>query len=567
MRFLCDQCKAKYQISDDKIAGKTVRMKCRKCGHMIEVRAEVTETSVANAAPAAATAGKAGGLGVGTPKPAGTRPAPPRKLATSLTSSGPVRTPAPGTHPSALAGAFQRNVAANPSGSVRPPPGSPDDSSALDLLSASANPWYVAINGVPVGPVRLSEIRKKAASGLVTETSLVWQEGLEEWRQVKTFPELASIVREAAATGRPSLVSPPPEGRASMVPRPAAGPAGRNNVVPIASRRPALESLSDDDLEIAEGDATRVDMSAGNLAAEAAQARAPSSLVAADPFAAPAPQAAAAPQMARPATAPVVVAPAAQAGGPLANPFAPTVQATSQASMVSPLSVAPPEPRRREVNYFGIAMIGFAMAFGIAGAVVGVPLYFRAKASSAPSASAVASTAAPSASIASSDLPPVGTEPVDSAAPVASGEKIASSGGHSSGGGKPATTAGGAKASDPSIADLLRGGGGGPTVGGGSGPSAGGGTSALSTSEIEGVVNNRKTGITRTCWERNNSNLSNANVTCHITIAANGTVSSSQADGSDPVVAKCIEQQVKGWTFPPSSGSTRVDLPFHFVRQ
>jgi len=39
MRFLCEQCKAKYQIADEKVAGKTVRMKCRKCGHLIEVKA------------------------------------------------------------------------------------------------------------------------------------------------------------------------------------------------------------------------------------------------------------------------------------------------------------------------------------------------------------------------------------------------------------------------------------------------------------------------------------------------------------------------------------------------
>ncbi|HEX8790421.1 MAG TPA: zinc-ribbon domain-containing protein, partial [Polyangiaceae bacterium] len=45
MKFLCEQCKAKYQIADEKAAGKTVRMKCRKCGYLIEVRAAVTETS------------------------------------------------------------------------------------------------------------------------------------------------------------------------------------------------------------------------------------------------------------------------------------------------------------------------------------------------------------------------------------------------------------------------------------------------------------------------------------------------------------------------------------------
>src|SRR6185295_7735641 len=51
MKFLCENCKAKYQIADEKVAGRTVRMKCRKCGHMIEVEASVTETSVASRAP------------------------------------------------------------------------------------------------------------------------------------------------------------------------------------------------------------------------------------------------------------------------------------------------------------------------------------------------------------------------------------------------------------------------------------------------------------------------------------------------------------------------------------
>ena len=37
MKFVCDNCQAKYQIGDDKVAGKTVRMKCRKCGYDIKV--------------------------------------------------------------------------------------------------------------------------------------------------------------------------------------------------------------------------------------------------------------------------------------------------------------------------------------------------------------------------------------------------------------------------------------------------------------------------------------------------------------------------------------------------
>lgn len=43
MKFICDNCKAKYQIGDEKVAGKMVRMQCRRCGHLIQVSASVTD--------------------------------------------------------------------------------------------------------------------------------------------------------------------------------------------------------------------------------------------------------------------------------------------------------------------------------------------------------------------------------------------------------------------------------------------------------------------------------------------------------------------------------------------
>src|SRR5689334_22643461 len=55
MKFLCENCKAKYQIGDEKVAGKSVRMKCRKCGHEIVVTASMAlpePTGTTAAAPA-----------------------------------------------------------------------------------------------------------------------------------------------------------------------------------------------------------------------------------------------------------------------------------------------------------------------------------------------------------------------------------------------------------------------------------------------------------------------------------------------------------------------------------
>ena len=227
MKFLCDQCKAKYQIADERVAGKTVRMKCRKCGYQIEVRAAVTESSVSRQQPRTddrdATAGRAAALSPQPGPSAGQKPAAPRAgaLATSLAAARPARgrraRAAVGSSSAsherqggALTGAFQKSIKDE------------EHARALDLREISASDeWYVAINGVPVGPIRIAEVRRKAATGAVTEDSLAWQEGLEEWRPVRTFAELAAIVREAAASNRTSLL--PGDGTRPSTAPPAVG--------------------------------------------------------------------------------------------------------------------------------------------------------------------------------------------------------------------------------------------------------------------------------------------------------------------------------------------------------
>lgn len=93
--------------------------------------------------------------------------------------------------PGALAGAFSAAVA--------------EHAPVADPLNMPGDEWFVGINGVPVGPIRLSELRSKAASGAITKESLVWRDGFEEWRPLKSFPELAAIVEEGLSSTRASL--------------------------------------------------------------------------------------------------------------------------------------------------------------------------------------------------------------------------------------------------------------------------------------------------------------------------------------------------------------------------
>src|SRR5689334_359675 len=45
MKFLCRNCKAKYQIADEKVAGRTLRMTCQQCGEPIVVRGPTRQTT------------------------------------------------------------------------------------------------------------------------------------------------------------------------------------------------------------------------------------------------------------------------------------------------------------------------------------------------------------------------------------------------------------------------------------------------------------------------------------------------------------------------------------------
>src|SRR4051812_12242777 len=125
MKFLCPSCKAKYQIADEKVAGRSVRMKCRKCGYVIQVSSvagmgdalpgsdappantdALSDVSAASAAPSIATPAPAA---VELPEPPAPPAPPPRAPLASTTS---------------LPGGIKRPLPARPSPSiVRPATG------------------------------------------------------------------------------------------------------------------------------------------------------------------------------------------------------------------------------------------------------------------------------------------------------------------------------------------------------------------------------------------------------------------------------------------------------------
>lgn len=190
MKFLCGNCKAKYQIADEKVTGRTLRMKCRRCGHDILIDGHSMQSSPPPAPPARRTsstvsvvpgAGRAAAAmaaPANLPRPAIGRPKPPSNLSAD----------------------FRRHVVA--------PPEVPQRTAPYDL-------WHVAIQDVPVGPMTRDELARKVESGAVTSESLCWREGMDDWRPFGELPELQQLARRQRDARGPrtrphSVPAPPP---------------------------------------------------------------------------------------------------------------------------------------------------------------------------------------------------------------------------------------------------------------------------------------------------------------------------------------------------------------------
>ncbi len=562
MKFFCEQCKAKYQIPDEKVAGKTVRMKCRKCSFLIEVRPH--HVSALAPPPAPAPAPHDGGFG--------------QDEDDDIDEKTSIAAP----HENPLAQAFRRaNTAPSPVAAPAPVVGT----------------WYVAIDGTPVGPITEAEFKERVDAGQVDPESLAWREGLEEWQPARNFAELAGFFAKPKPAPAPAPAATPRAPTRSAAARTASTPAPTRNVVPTGptksnvipmKRDPSAPAASlggiDASAAGARGGAAAAFAEPVPAAAEPDLASDPFAVLGrqdrhdspppasgdrgADPFGAGFGKSAGPFGFGKPSdpfAAPAAVA-QAPAAAPPADPFAavPAPAAAPADSFAATPSVLPPAPAKKS-PLLGLVIGLLALAFaGAAGTVV----YLLRKAPTivekvvekevikevrvpgeTPPAAAAGHAATP-------ETDPAGTK-------VASN---AGGGSHPSTAG--ATTATAAPAVNNDLKSLLGSGSGpsGPSSGGSSSGGSGGG-GGLTQSDISSVVSSRSVAIKRTCYERGNSSANSVNVTAKITVAPSGAVQNVSASGNDGAIAKCIEGQIRTWKFPAPGSTTEVTVPFKFVRQ
>ncbi len=374
--------------------------------------------------------------------------------------------------------------------------------------------WYVGINGVPVGPIRLSELRSKATSGSISGESLVWREGFEQWLPLANFPELVAIVEEGFSSARASLnplsaaaslqAAPPPQPRPEVY-DPFALPGG----TPVVANDPFQEMLR------------------------------PSQPV---------------PDVFSANTLPV---PARVGAAPSSAP----PQVEMEEVVLS--------RRRAGTGVFAWVAVAVALMLGL---TIGFVMFSRkppepvvkyVEVPAKPGEAPVAGTAG--------GQQPSGEVVVEGDAGVG---KVVRGGPAVAVAGKPGEKPEDKPLTGLSGLSGLQGGG--PSTGPGSTPTSGGSSGkALDSAEIQKTVGKYTGSVKRSCWQpaldgRSKDAPTSARVNVAIVVAPSGSVQSVSTSGDPkgyPGLAGCIAARVKAWQFPSSSGTTTVNVPFVFAAQ
>ncbi len=155
MKFLCDRCKTRYSIGDDRVRGKILKIRCKNCANVITVREGMSDADAADDAPATAN-GRVARPTTMAPKPAHTAAAP----------------------------------AAAPTNGVKPPP-------ALD------EEWYVSIDGEQSGPFSLTEAQRWIGAKPFDAELHCWSEGFDDWLPVDKVSHFRGVRKKPAPAAAP----------------------------------------------------------------------------------------------------------------------------------------------------------------------------------------------------------------------------------------------------------------------------------------------------------------------------------------------------------------------------
>jgi predicted Zn finger-like uncharacterized protein len=169
MQFVCNNCQAKYTISAERVQGRVLKIRCRECGRIIEVRGDGLAT--------AELLGDGGGR---------------KKTQSSKDLSDNYKM-------GNLRDRFKESFTAKGAGKLPSPaaePGPETPSAAKETTDPKR--WYVAVRNQPVGPISKKKVKGYLRRKEILGSSLVWREGFDDWKPLEKCTELSDLIQELA---------------------------------------------------------------------------------------------------------------------------------------------------------------------------------------------------------------------------------------------------------------------------------------------------------------------------------------------------------------------------------
>ncbi|HLL53622.1 MAG TPA: AgmX/PglI C-terminal domain-containing protein [Myxococcaceae bacterium] len=190
MNFSCENCQRRYSIADEKVRGKTVKVRCKNCQNVITLSAPAPEPE---------------------PDPELQIPEEDRTRMVSLETIETLRA----NSLTAMPAQTQAPAAAPPKD-----PWEDEPTRTAPPLDTTAQ-WFVMVKGKQVGPLDAAALMDKVATGDVAPRSYMWKQGMADWKRAADIPELATVLAGAQASPPPPP-PPDPEPAARTQPQPAA---------------------------------------------------------------------------------------------------------------------------------------------------------------------------------------------------------------------------------------------------------------------------------------------------------------------------------------------------------
>ncbi len=218
MKFLCGSCRTKYQISEEKVRGKVLTIRCQSCGSKIRVREPQQALAPGEAYLAEAV------------------------VEEDLVSST-VR---------------HRAVAANagphiPTSDLGVAAFSPEDEAPTRIAVKTETPkpeaaieWFTAIDGKQFGPFTHDEVLRQMTARELLGANYLWHAEMDGWKRIRELPDFAKLL---PAEAKKSKTPPPPlPSRAPSVQVETSEERALGEIVDLAEKRAEVERTKKVDL-------------------------------------------------------------------------------------------------------------------------------------------------------------------------------------------------------------------------------------------------------------------------------------------------------------------------------